>query len=97
MPELQSDLPLDATAASASPAEGPAVLPELRDEMAAAWRLPIGERVEISFLHEQLDTIAGILEIAAPPSFPWNPREPLALRVAGFAFSSRDIAQWTRL
>jgi hypothetical protein len=53
--------------------------------------------VEIAFRNGQLDAITGVLEIAAPPSFPWNPREPLALRIAGYGFSSRDIARWTRV
>lgn len=107
MPESQSSFSLEAggdpaeadtvSSPSARPAT-PAASPEaaLRHEIAAAWRLPLGERVEISFRNAQLDDIAGVLEIAAPPSYPWNPREPLALRIAGFTFSSRDIARWTR-
>lgn len=96
MPERQSDLPLDSTPGIDFPAIAPLAPPEIRDEIARTWSLPIGERVEISFRHEQLDAVAGLLEIAAPPAFPWNPREPLALRIAGFAFSSRDIARWAR-
>lgn len=96
MPEQQSSLPLDAASGGDSPGTAPIGTPALRDEIAAAWSLPLGEHVEVSFRNGQLDAIAGVLEIAASPSFPWNPREPLALRIAGFTFSSRDIARWTR-
>jgi hypothetical protein len=92
MPEHQPDLPLDA---AFNPE--PAAPPELRDEIAHAWSLPLGERIEISFRNAQLDTLAGVLELAAAPDFPWNPRQPLHLRIAGFVFSSRDIEYWTKL
>lgn len=92
MPEHQASLPLDASFASA-----PAAAPELRDEIAGAWGLPLGERVEVSFRGGQLDTIAGVLELVAAPSYPWNPREPLSLRIAGFTFSSREIARWASI
>ena len=92
MPENQTDLPLDALSHSGSP---PA--PELRDEIAAAFGLPLGERVHVSFRDSQIDAIAGKLELVVAPAYPWNPREPLALRVAGFTFSSRDIERWTRV
>jgi hypothetical protein len=75
----------------------PIAPPDLRDEIAAAWGLPLGEQVEISFRGGELDAIAGVLDIAAAPAFPWNPREPLQLRIAGFTFTSREIARWTRL
>lgn len=92
MPEHQSSLPLDDSHAPA-----PVAPLELRDEIAQAWNLPLGQRVEISFRDGQLDAIRGSLELAAPPAYPWNPREPLALRIAGFTFNSRAIAHWTRL
>jgi hypothetical protein len=92
MPEHQTDLPLDA---AFSPE--PAAVPELRDETARAWGLPLGERVEVSFRAGQLDTLAGVLELAAAPDFPWNPRQPLQLRIAGFVFNNRDVEHWTKL
>lgn len=92
MPEHQSDLPLDTPLS-----REPAAPPQLRDEIARAWGLPLGERVEISFRDGQLDTLAGQLELAAAPDFPWNPREPLTLRIAGFTFSTRDIERWSKL
>lgn len=92
MADEQFDLPLDAAYSMA-----PAAPPELRDEIAGIWGLPLGERVEVTFRNGQLDAITGVLEIAESPAFPWNPRKPLALRIAGFTFSSRDIARWTRV
>lgn len=92
MPEQQTHLGFDA-----SHSAPPAVIPELRDEIAQAWSLPLGERIQVRLRDSQCDTLTGTLELAAAPDFPWNPRAPLQLRVAGFAFSSRDIAQWVRL
>ncbi len=92
MPEHQTGLPLDAPYHPA-----PAAPPELRDEIARAWGLPLGERVELSFRRGPLDAAAGVLELAAAPDYPWNPRQPLQLRVCGYIFDSRDIERWTRL
>lgn len=92
MPEQQISLGLDVTHTTA-----PAVVPELRDEIARAWALPIGERTEVCFRGSQRSAITGILELITTPDFPWNPRQPLKLRIAGFIFSSRDIESWTRL
>jgi len=92
MSEHQTDLPFDA---AFNPE--PAAPLELRDEIARAWALPLGERVEIFFRDGQLDTLAGTLHLAAAPDFPWNPRQPLQLRIAGFVFSSRDIEHWAKL
>lgn len=89
MPEHQADLPLDSAFNLA-----PAAPPELRDEIARAWDLPLGQRVVVSFRNGQLDAVAGVLELAAAPDYPWNPRQPLRLRVAGCDFSSRDIERW---
>lgn len=100
MPEDQPSLPFDAqtflpfdTPAS-DVAGGP---PELRDEVAAMWGLPLGERVEVTLRGAQVDALRGVLELATAPSYPWNPREPLQLRIAGFPFSSRAIERWTTL
>lgn len=90
--EHQSDLPLEAGFGAE-----PAALPELRVEIAHVWGLPIDERVEISFRDAQIDALTGMLELAAAPDFPWNPRQPLTLRIAGFTFSSRDIERWAKL
>jgi hypothetical protein len=92
MPEHQPGLPFDAPYQPE-----PAAPPELRDEIARAWGLPLGERVEITFRNESRDTITGRLKLRSSPDFPWNPRQPLRLRVNGFEFDSRAIERWTHL
>lgn len=91
MSEYQTDLIF---ASDAAPA--PAPLSSLRDEIARAWGLPLGARVQIGF-HPAFPVAnaAGILELRSAPGFPRDPRQPLALRVAGCDFTSRDIAHWT--
>jgi hypothetical protein len=76
---------------------GPAVVPELRDEIAIAWGFPLGQRVEIGFRGGQRSAISGKLELLRAPDYPWDPRQPLQLAIAGFVFSSREIGQWTIL
>lgn len=74
-----------------------AVLPELRDEIARIWGLPLGERVEICLRENERSAATGILELVSSPAYPWNPHEPLHLRIAGLPFTSRDIERWTQL
>jgi hypothetical protein len=90
--EYQSSLGLDA---GYEPA--PAVVPELRDEIAAAWGLPLGERVEICLRGGERSAVTGVLEILCAPDYPWDPHQPLKLRVSGFLFSSQEIERWTKL
>lgn len=71
------------------------VLPQLRDEIARIWGLPLGERVEITFRPSfALPSASGILELHSDPAYPWDSHQPLALRAAGCDFSSRDIERW---
>jgi hypothetical protein len=74
----------------------PVVGAELRDEIAAAWGLPLGRRVEVS-LRNQRCALQGILELQRAPDYPWDGRQTLQLAVAGFVFSSRDLECWTAL
>ena len=70
-------------------------VPHLRDEIARVWSLPLGERVEITFRPAfPVPAVAGLLELHSAPAFPWGPRQPLALRIAGCDFTSRDIERW---
>jgi len=89
MPEQQINLGLDIPHSTE-----PAVVPQLRDEIAQAWGLPLGERVEIR-LRDQPATFTGVLELLTAPAYPWNPRETLQLRIAGFTFNSPEIESWT--
>ena len=92
MSEQQIDFGFDLPRVTA-----PAVVPELRDEIAQAWSLPLGQRVEVCFRNSQRASITGMLELISVPDFPWNPHQALRLRIAGFVFSSREIERWTRL
>lgn len=92
MPEQQISLGLDTTHTTA-----PAVVPELRAEIAQAWGLPLGERTEVCFRGSQRAAITGILDLITMPDFPWDRRQALQLRIAGFVFSNREIESWTRL
>lgn len=91
MAEHQSDLRLDV---GYEPA--PAVESQLRDEIGAAWGLPLGQRVEVS-LRDEPCALRGILELERAPDYPWDGRQALQLAVAGFVFSSRQIERWTVL
>lgn len=75
----------------------PVVITELRDEIAQVWCLPLGQRVEVCFCGGQRSAVTGVLELLSSPDFPWDPHQPLRLRIAGFIFSTREIERWTRL
>jgi hypothetical protein len=75
----------------------PVVVPALREEIAAAWGYPLGQRVEICFRGGQRSAICGRLELLRAPDYPWDTCQPLQLAIAGFVFSSREIGQWTSL
>lgn len=73
----------------------PGPVPHLCDEIARAWGLPLDERVEITFRPGfPLASISDPLELRTAPDVPWNPRHPLARRVAGQDFTSRDSDHW---
>jgi hypothetical protein len=91
MAEHQTDLRLDV---GYDPA--PAVVSELRDEIAAAWGLPLGRSVEVS-LRTQRCALRGVLELRRAPDYPWDGRQALQLAVAGFVFNSRELERWTIL
>jgi hypothetical protein len=91
MAEHQTNLRLDV---GYEPA--PAVVSELRDEIAAAWGLPLGQRVEVSLRNERC-ALRGVLELQRAPDYPWDGRQALQLVVAGFVFSSREMERWTVL
>ena len=94
MVEQQTSFPLEI---AYSPA--PAAAPELRDEIAQLWALPLGQRVEVCLRGRGATPSAatGTLELQSAPDYPWNPKQPLRLCVAGLEFSSRDIERWTKV
>ncbi len=92
MSEHQIDLGFEVTHSTA-----PLVVPELRDEIALVWGLPLGERVEVCFRGSQRASITGILELVSTPDFPWDRHQELKLRIAGYNFKSREMERWTRI
>jgi hypothetical protein len=46
---------------------------------------------------ENLPALDGRLELASAPDLPFDPRQPLNLRVRGYEFSSRAIAGWAMM
>ena len=67
----------------------------LVSDIAQAWRLPIGRKVRIHLKDiENLPVLDGRLELASSPDLPFDPRQPLSLRVRGYVFSSRAITGW---
>jgi hypothetical protein len=87
MGDQQTSLGLDA---GYDPA--PAAVPEIRDEIAAAWSLPLGQRVEICFRGAERSSINGILELLRAPDYPWDRHQSLKLRIAGFIFGYSRIS-----
>lgn len=92
MGEQQISLELDVAYSAAS-----AGTAEIRDEIAQAWGLPLGQRLEVCFRGSQRAAITGTLELLSTPNYPWDPHQPLQLRIAGFTFNSRDIDRWTKI
>jgi len=64
-------------------------------DVAAAWQLPVGQKVRIDLRDHDLPSVQGLLELSRAPDLPLDPRQPLVLRTAGVEFSSRQIAAWT--
>lgn len=66
--------------------EAPALPPSLDEEIAAAWRVPVGKRVHVSLRQHDMPGTSGLLEITRAPDWPFNPRRPLALRIGLVGF-----------
>jgi len=69
-------------------------LGELRAQIAAAWELPLGQRVRVDLRDDALPGLDGRLELARAPELPLDPNRPLALRIDRTEFSSRQIVAW---
>lgn len=91
MAEHQTQLKLEVSYEVAPVVEG-----DLRSEIAAAWGLPLGERVNVTLRNERC-ALRGILELRRAPDYPWDPRQALQLAVAGYGFSSREMENWALL
>jgi hypothetical protein len=78
-----------------TPPSGEAGLPpSLDDEIAAAWRVPIGRRVRVALSGHDLPAAEGLLEVAEAPAFPFDARRALRLRIRHVEFTNRQIESW---
>ena len=83
-----------------APGDSPQLgLPQADDplfsDIARAWSLPIGKKVCVHLKDgESLPVLDGRLELASAPDIPFNPRQPLSLRIRGYVFSSQAITGW---
>jgi hypothetical protein len=72
-------------------------VPTLDDEIAAAWRVPMGRRARIVLREHDVPVVEGVLEAAEGPAFPFDGRRLLPLRVGRVEFTNRQIESWTLL
>jgi hypothetical protein len=75
----------------------PCATSDLLAEIAQVWALPLGEPVEITLRRGELRELRGKLELAVAPEYPWQARQSLKLRIAGYSFDSSDIERWVRV
>jgi hypothetical protein len=71
--------------------------PTLDEEIAAAWQVPIGKRVHVTLRRHDVAGTTGRLEIARAPDWPFDPHQPLALRIGHVAFTHQQIESWALL
>lgn len=64
------------------------------DEIAAVWRLPVGRRARVRLRAHEVPSVAGLLEVAIPPSWPFDARRELGLRVGAVEFTNRQVESW---
>jgi len=64
-------------------------------EVAAVWRLPVGEHVRILLRDHDVPEMAGRLELERAPDLPLNAREALRLSAGGVFFRSTQILSWS--
>jgi len=83
--EHQISIDLDAGFHPAS-----AIVPELREDVAAFWGYPIGQRVEVCFGGGQRSAVTGKLELLRAPDYPWDRRQPCTWPSQA-SFSTREI------
>ncbi len=92
---LFSDLP-----AGRSLAEPPLpgftdLAPELADEAAAVWGLPVGQTARVTLRGHAVDELTGLVQIAGLPEPPLDAGKTLRLRIGREEFTSRQVAGWS--
>jgi hypothetical protein len=69
--------------------------PELADEAARVWGLPVGRRARVTLRGHAMDGLHGLVQIAGLPDLPFDASRPLRLRVGHVEFTSRQVSAWT--
>lgn len=69
--------------------------PELADEAAAVWGLPVGRRARVTLRGHAVDELRGLVQIAGLPELPFDARRPLRLRIGHEEFTSRQVTGWS--
>ena len=69
--------------------------PELADEAARVWGLPVGRHARVTLRGHAVDELSGLVQIAALPDLPFDGRKPLRLRIGHEEFTSRQVTGWT--
>lgn len=68
--------------------------PELADEAAAVWGLPVGRRARVALRGHAVDALSGLVQVAALPEMPFAEHKPLRLRIGHEEFTSRQVSAW---
>lgn len=69
--------------------------PELADEVAAVWGLPVGRRARVTLRGHAVDELCGLVQVAGLPDMPFAAHKPLRLRIGHEEFSSRQVTAWS--
>ena len=69
--------------------------PNLTDEVARVWGLPVGRRARVTLRGHAVDELTGLLQIAGLPDLPFDARQPLRLRIGRENFTSRQVTGWS--
>jgi len=71
------------------------VAPSLTADVAALWRIPLDQRVQVTLRDHALSSTVGRLELTRLPELPFDAHTPLALRIGKDEFTSRQIITWS--
>jgi hypothetical protein len=69
--------------------------PNLTDEVARAWGLPVGRWARVTLRGHAVDELTGLVQIEGLPDLPFDPRQPLRLRIGRESFTSRQVTGWS--
>ena len=92
---LFSDLPVGRSLAEPPLPGFTDLAPELADEAAAAWGLPVGRVARVTLRGHAVDELTGLVQIAGLPELPLDARKTLRLRIGREEFTSRQVTGWS--